>query len=97
MTTGNRFAGKLGKKDSPKSEPVGDVMPIATEPRVASEPRPVGRPKTGKSSNPNYVQATLYLPRELYGELKIEAIKQGKEVSDLAEIAIKNLLEKNKV
>jgi hypothetical protein len=94
MTAQNRFTNKLKSKTEPKTEPARDAAPFALEPPKASEPRPVGRPKTGKSSNPDYVQATLYLPRVLYDELKIEAIKQGKEVSDLAESAIRVFLSK---
>ena len=46
----------------------------------------------GKSSDPNYVRATIYLKQKTHHELKQQAINCGCDISDLAEVAIASLL-----
>ena len=87
----NRFDGTLKPKktQAEKSEPMGNLDAVPP----ADAPRKVGRPKTGsKKENPDYVQATLYLRQATYTDLKLEAVRQGKEISDLAENAIREFL-----
>ena len=45
--------------------------------------KPVGRPKTGKRSNPDYARLTAWVPVEVLEALKIEALKQKCDLGDL--------------
>lgn len=45
--------------------------------------KPVGRPKTGKRSNPNYARLTAWVPTEVLEALKIEALKRKCDLGDL--------------
>ncbi|MGB3571039.1 MAG: hypothetical protein WA783_18375 [Phormidesmis sp.] len=49
----------------------------------SSESRPVGRPKTGKRSNPEYARLTAWVPEAILEALKIEALKQKCDLGDL--------------
>lgn len=48
-----------------------------------SESRSVGRPKTGKRSNPEYARLTAWVPEAVLEALKIEALKQKCDLGDL--------------
>lgn len=89
----NRFAGTL-KPKSAATDTKSELLPVEVKPPTVPEQRKPGRPKSkdAKKNNPQFVQATLYLRRKTYDELKIEGIKQGKDISDLAEIAIREFL-----
>lgn len=50
---------------------------------TVSESRPVGRPKTGKRSNPEYARLTAWVPEAVLEALKIEALKQKCDLGDL--------------
>lgn len=54
-----------------------------------------GKPERvrGKSRREDYVGLKVYIPRELHRKLKLKAVEQGKEVSELVEKAVANLLE----
>lgn len=43
----------------------------------------VGRPKTGKRSNPDYARLTAWVPTEVLEALKIEALKRKCDIGDL--------------
>ena len=44
---------------------------------------PVGRPKNGKRSNPDYARLTAWVPTEVLEALKIEALKSKCDLGDL--------------
>lgn len=50
---------------------------------AVSESRPVGRPKTGKRSNPGYARLTAWVPEAVLEALKIESLKQKCDLGDL--------------
>lgn len=43
------------------------------------EPRPVGRPKTGKSSNEDYVHTSICIPKNLHRDVAIALIDDKKK------------------
>lgn len=45
--------------------------------------KPVGRPKTGKRSNPDYARLTAWVPANVLEALKIEALRQKCDLGDL--------------
>lgn len=55
----------------------------ATAPQAEPEAKPVGRPKTGKRSNPDYARLTAWVPMEILEALKIEALKRKCDLGDL--------------
>jgi hypothetical protein len=60
-------------------------------------PRSVGRPATGKRSNPDYAQHSVWLPGSLYGEvLRGLVTAEGKryEFSALVEHLLRQWLER---
>ncbi len=71
--------------------------PTTTQEVVASEQRPTERkraakkpqslPKTGKKDNPDYQQATAYIPRQLHQDVKVLLIQEGgkQDFSELVE------------
>jgi len=55
-----------------------------------------GRP-SGKRTNPDYQQVTVYLPRALHDQVKIKLIQEGrKEFSELVENLLINWIYKRK-
>ncbi|PZO15666.1 MAG: hypothetical protein DCF25_13460 [Leptolyngbya foveolarum] len=50
---------------------------------AVSGSRSVGRPKTGKRSNPEYARLTAWVPEAVLEALKIEALKQKCDLGDL--------------
>lgn len=50
---------------------------------VPATAKPVGRPKTGKRSNPDYARLTAWVPTEVLEALKIEALKRKCDLGDL--------------
>ncbi|MFK8185352.1 MAG: hypothetical protein AB8B99_18410 [Phormidesmis sp.] len=73
------------KKPVPDSVADAFINGDSAEPltTTASEVRPVGRPKTGKRSNPNYARLTAWIPVNVLEALKIEALKQKCDLGDL--------------
>jgi hypothetical protein len=54
----------------------------------AQDPHAVAQPKQrlrGKSADPNYSKVTIYLSNQILQDAKIEALKQGRDLSDIAE------------
>ena len=98
----NRFAGRLQPQTERRAQsaqlpapPVEVVKQVEPQPQPLEDdqPKKIGRPGgKGKSSNPDFVQATLYLRRATYNKLKIAAIHGDKELSDLAEEILTNHL-----
>jgi hypothetical protein len=60
--------------------------------RGVSEPKRRNRAKTGKRSDDAYTQVTLLIPEELRRQLKAAAALQGRDMSTLAEEAIRAYL-----
>lgn len=51
-----------------------------------SAPRPtgkVGRPKTGKRSNPDYARLTAWVPASVLHQLKVRCLEEGCDLGDL--------------
>ena len=59
-------------------------------------PKKVGRPKTGKSSNSNYVQVSAYVKKETHNNVKIALITDDKnrDFSQLVEELLSEWLKK---
>ena len=54
----------------------------ATEAARGAQPKPRLR---GKSADPNYAKVTIYLSNQTLQDSKIKALKQGRDLSDIAE------------
>ncbi|MFN4073598.1 MAG: hypothetical protein ACK4G4_09335 [Thermus sp.] len=50
----------------------------------------------GKSRRGDYTALKVYIPRDLHRRLKLKAVEEGKEISELVEEAIKVLLMESK-
>jgi hypothetical protein len=48
--------------------------------------------KPAKHSNPDYVQTSLYLPREGKNKVRARLLEQGKELSELVEDMLRDWL-----
>ena len=60
---------------------------------AAPEPKRMGRPPGGKHSNPEYMQTTLWIPRALMTEVKIQLLRsEYKEFSGTVEMLLRNWL-----
>jgi hypothetical protein len=60
---------------------------------AAPEPKRMGRPPGGKHSNPEYMQTTLWIPRDLMTEVKIKLLRsEYKEFSGTVEGLLRSWL-----
>jgi hypothetical protein len=76
----SKFDAVLGRHKASPSEPQTAERP---EPDQTKQGR--GRPR-GKRTNPDYQQATIYIPRTLHDSVKIALIHDGRrEFSELVE------------
>ena len=56
-------------------------------------PRGVGRPKTGKRSNPDYRQVSAWIRRDTYDRVTIRLIREDRrEFSDLVQTLLEDWL-----
>lgn len=62
---------------------VSGIKPSTPVPMEAVTANPVGRPKTGKRSNPDYARLTAWVPTEVLEALKIESLKSKCDLGDL--------------
>ena len=46
----------------------------------------------GKSRREDYTALKVYIPKSLHRALKLKAVEEGKEISELVEEAVKNFL-----
>jgi hypothetical protein len=46
-----------------------------------------------KSKNPNFVRATVYLPKQMHRDLKSAAAQSGEEISELVEKSVAQYLQ----
>lgn len=69
------------------------LIKAATQ-RVEEEPprADVAVPAKAKSKDPNYLRTTVYLPRTLHQRVKLAALQEGMEISDMAAIALEAYL-----
>lgn len=70
-----------GKAQVPDS--VAEAFVSGSAASVPATAKPVGRPKTGKRSNPDYARLTAWVPTEILEALKIEALKRKCDLGDL--------------
>lgn len=73
---------KVTKKDSPLNAALDNSN---QPPKAASKQRPVGRPKTGKSSNSDYKQTSVYLKKETLKEARNKLFESDEDLSDILE------------
>jgi hypothetical protein len=72
----------------------------ATQPRRQAS-RGRGRPAGGKSSNPDYMQVSAFVPKKLYAEINIGLLREGmrtgkkRDFSDLLEKLLSDWNKKN--
>ena len=79
----SKFDAVLGQRRTAPSEQESSAEFFKTVELTAGRSR--GRP-SGKRTNPNYQQVTVYLPRALQDRVKIALIQEGrKEFSELVE------------
>jgi hypothetical protein len=67
-----------------------DLFSAALERRVAESPQESTPTQTqpgrkSKSTDPNYVRTTVYLPKRLHQQLKAAAIQEDREMSAIVE------------
>jgi hypothetical protein len=55
------------------------------------EPAPA--PALPKSKDPNFVRATVYLPKQMHRDLKSAAAQSGEEISELVEKSVAQYLQ----
>ena len=74
-----------GKPRTKRTVPdaVADAFVSGGDTTSLAPAKPVGRPKTGKRSNPNYARLTAWVPTEVLEALKIEALKRKCDLGDL--------------
>ena len=85
VVVGKKSAALPGKPRS-KTQVPNAVAEAFVSGSTASTPvtaKPVGRPKTGKRSNPDYARLTAWVPTEVLEALKIEALKRKCDLGDL--------------
>lgn len=82
---GSRFDNFISAARAPKPPP---------ETSPASEVAPPSEPpsKKSKSSNPEYMRTTVYLPKKLHRQLKSAAANEEKEISEIVEELVTNWL-----
>ena len=83
---GKKSAALPGKPRAKRTVPdaVADAFVNGNETTTATtSAKPVGRPKTGKRSNPDYARLTAWVPAEVLEALKIEALKRKCDLGDL--------------
>ncbi len=52
---------------------------------VSPESTKIQETKKSKSSNPDYVRTTIYLPKRLHQQLKVAAVQGNKDMSEIIE------------
>ncbi len=67
------------RTDLPKSE-AEDVLELGAT--TSSSKR------TTKSTDPDYIRATIYLPKEMHRQIKVAAIVEEREMSDIVAEAV---------
>lgn len=72
------------------SAPAPEPLPPSPAPDTVVEKRKVGRPKVGKSSNPEFVQITAYVEESVHRATKKALLDtRGTDLSDLVNDLLK--------
>lgn len=79
---GSRFDDLFGAARTSSKEPESELKPI--------EKTPV---RKTKSTDPDYIRTTVYLPKQLHKQLKSAAAYEEREMSDIMTQAIAQYLE----
>lgn len=82
--SGSRFDDLFGAARSSSLEQESVVTPTDLTPT----PKPLS-----KSTDPDYIRTTVYLPKQLHKQLKATAANDEREMSEIAEEAIAQYLE----
>lgn len=77
---GSRFDNFINAARAPKLAPTPETLP-PTE----AAPTEESLLKKSKSSDPNYMRTTVYLPRQIHRRLKSAAADEEKEISKIVE------------
>ena len=77
---GSRFDNFINAARAPKPDPTPET-PTSTE----AAPTEESPPKKSKSSDPDYMWTTVYLPRQIHRRLKSAAADEEKEISEIIE------------
>ena len=64
---------------------IGAALSNKNKPPIQKQTRPVGRPKTGKSSNIDFKQTSVYLKKETLKAAKQKLFDSGEDLSDRLE------------
>ena len=82
---GKKSAALPGKPRAKRTVPdaVADAFVSSGDTTTPASAKSVGRPKTGKRSNPDYARLTAWVPTEVLEALKIEALKRKCDLGDL--------------
>jgi hypothetical protein len=65
-----------------------DLSPSETEEVLEIEAKTPSSKQTTKSTDPDYTRATIYLPKEMHRKIKVAAIVEEREMSDIVAEAI---------
>ncbi|KJH69543.1 ribbon-helix-helix domain-containing protein [Aliterella atlantica] len=84
-SSGSRFDDLFGAARTSSIEPESKLQPIE---------KPLIR-KT-KSTDPDYIRTTVYLPKQLHKQLKSAAADEEREMSDIMTLAISQYLEERR-
>lgn len=85
---GSRFSAVLGAARERSAEVQPEAGTSAPPPaRVSASGRPIGRPKTGKRSDPDWEQVSVYLRKDTHHGVKLALLKAqaDTDVSELVE------------
>lgn len=63
-------SGNAPQEETPAPPSPAPPAPVTEQPRKAADKRKPGRPKVGKSSNPDYVQVTAYVEETVHLAVK---------------------------
>ncbi|GFE71896.1 CopG family transcriptional regulator [Chroococcus sp. FPU101] len=77
-------------KKAPDKSRFDDLFSAALErgginPLTETQPTQAQANRTSKSTDPNYVRTTLYLPKRLHQQLKAVAVQEEREMSGIVE------------
>ena len=81
-SSGSRFDDLFGAARTSSIEPESKLQPIAKPPV-----------RKTKSTDPDYIRTTVYLPKQLHKQLKSAAADEEREMSDIMTQAIAQYLE----
>jgi hypothetical protein len=87
----SKFAGVLDaarqREPEPEPEPLAAPTGETRQSPAQQEAPKIGRPRTGKRSNPDFEQVSVYVRKDTHRDVKIRLLQQGegREFSELVE------------